>query len=416
MRAAWAAAGILLLFGLHFREVCRNAVDVPFWDDWAVLDRQALPSGVSWSWLYARHNESRKIPTKLQIWALYRLTDWNLSVHQILNFLLYGAVLAVLSLLARRIGPGLSPPVWCAFLAFLLSVESFENHLWAINSCIHFAVLFFLLAVYFLFREPLRPALAALGAACAVLCVNSFSAGPPLCAGLLLALVAWKRRLTPAAGVVALAIVAWAADFKTPAHHAPALSPLRPEVWTFLANVAGTGFGVDGFSSALGVLALAAPLVPLAGLLRARGSRGQPATWALAAGVAGVLASLLAIAMGRAPMGLEGSKAPRYAELSMLLVPFSALGWHLLLKDRPSERRLALGLLWLACFVGFLDDWDLRVYRIVGAQRREGVRCIEDYYRRGGPALCPTLFDEPLAERLDNARALGLSFARKATR
>ena len=68
--------------------------------------------------------------------------------------------------------PASSPGVVCAFLAFLLSPLLYENHSWGIQSCMHFVVGFFLLAVDQLFRDEASPRRLALGVAAALACLK----------------------------------------------------------------------------------------------------------------------------------------------------------------------------------------------------------------------------------------------------
>ena len=107
----------------------------------------------------------------------------------------------------------------------------------------------------------------------------------------------------------------------------------------------------------------------------------------------------------------EGSKSSRYADFAMMLVPFTAFAWAIILRDRPNLKKYALVGLWLFCCLGFSYKWLwFSVYRVQRDSRKEGVECIKAYYKHGGQAMCPTLYAAPLESMLDEAKRLNLSF------
>lgn len=422
---AWsAAAGLLILWAWHARQLWLNAVDAPYWDDWEALSPEALPAGFSWGWVYARHNESRMVATKLQLWLLYGLTGWNLALQQAVNFVLYGLGLATLTSFARRALPDLGLFPLCGFLAFALSPLYFETHTIGIQSCFHFSLLFFLGALQALFREPLGTGALASGLALAWLGMNSHASGFVSCGVLLAGFCAYKASLlagparrreaaqfAAAAAALVLGAGLWLSDYQKNPGHPPGTSPASPLFWRFFANIVSFGFGMDQLSMTLGLFCLAVILAPLWGT--ARESRPWPlALWAVGTAVAAVLSVLAGISFARAAMGLEWAKSSRYGELAVILLPLSAMAWHIRLRDKPRTKARALACLWILGFLGFSGNWDFSIYGLVAAQRRRGLECLKRHYQGQGPPLCPDLYPFPLAEKLEQAKKLSVSFYR----
>lgn len=434
----WAAAGLLILWAWHGRALWLNAVDAPYWDDWEALSPEALPAGFSWGWVYARHNESRMLSTKLQIWLLYGLTGWNLALQQAANFVLYGLGLAALASFARRVLPDLGLLPLCGFLAFALSPLYFETHTIGIQSCFHFSILFFLGALQALFREPLGTGALASGLALSWLGMNSHVSGFVSCGVLLAGFCAYKAsRITAAlsqgegggfvggspkslrdaaqfaaaAAALVLGAALWLSDYQKNPGHPPGTSPASPLFWRFFANIVSFGFGMDQLSMTLGLLCLAVVLAPLWGT--ARESRPWPlALWAVGTAVAAVLSVLAGISFARGGMGLEWAKSSRYGELAVILLPLSAMAWHLRFRNQPRTRARALACLWGLGFLGFSGNWDFSIYDLIADQRRRGLECLKRHYQGQGPALCPDLYPFPLAEKLEQAKKLDVSFYR----
>lgn len=60
----------------------------------------------------------------------------------------------------------------------------------------------------------------------------------------------------------------------------------------------------------------------------------------------------------------------------------------------------------------FWDNWKFDDYMYYQGERMLGVRCVRQYYLKGGDALCPRLYPGSLATRLDAAKELNASFYR----
>lgn len=406
---AAAPAGLALLAAWHWRAVIRSAVDVPYWDDWEFLAPDALPAGFRLSWFIERHNDSVNLPTRALTWLLHAAGGWSPAANQIVNFGLYLAVPALLLALLRRLAPGLPRWAAAAFAAFTLSPLAFENHSWAIQSCVHFQLAFLLACALLLFRAPLSGAMLAGGSACAWLSLNSYASGFPSVVVLLGAAAlfharragpAESRRAAAAALVLGAALGFWLGTYRPMEGAPPPAFPWSWEFWVFFANLAGLGFGGDRLSFTFGALCLALTLGPLPGLMK-RGGAERSAAAALTLGLLGVLA---ATAFARAAASPDWAKNSRYAEFAMLLPALSAWCWWLRLEGDARRPRLIAGL-WLFCALAYANNWSFSVYESVAAGRRDGQACL-----RSGAVSCPTLYPRPLGEKLAAARALSLGF------
>ena len=115
--------------------------------------------------------------------------------------------------------------------------------------------------------------------------------------------------------------------------------------------------------------------------------------------------------MGRASNGKGHSKASRYSEITIMLVPVCVAMWWLFLQDRRKLLGYLLAGFWVLCGFGLLASWNFPDrYADVRSRRLQARECIQNYYLNGGPADCPTAYPRPLAERLDYAKGLPLSF------
>lgn len=434
---AWLAAAsfslVALVYLVHLGVVARHAVDVPFWDEWEMLNEGGLSRSLELGWVLERHNEHRIVPTRLATWIGYRLDGWNLAHQQIANFVVFGALLAATALAMRRAAPALEPAWRAAFVVLLLSGASRQNHAWGFQSQFHFFLLFFVLGSLLLFDPRRRLRDQALGALCLVGSAYSFSAGV-VCA--IVALVghaafalshprAGRAELARTLGVVLPASAAtglWFVGYASVEGHPALRGPGDLEFWRWLLDMLALGFGYTRSSSLLGLACLALVAAPCLALARQRAERSDPGAWLLATLVAGLLGALASIASGRSGFALLQAKSSRYVEIAMLMVPLAACAWHRRLAHRRVARPAALAALWLVAAAGHLDDWDLdRGYLDIAAEKRVGLRCLETLYERAAAEprslrnapRCPYIYPAPLERRLARARALRVSFYRR---
>lgn len=418
------------LYAIHFVILQRHAVNVPYWDEWDALNPDQLPAGFSLSWLFSQHNEHRIVTTRLFTWALYKLNGWDLVTHQTINFLLYGLLLFLIVLFAKKFLPELGSWTILVFMLFLLSPINWENHFWGFQMQFHFSLLFFLAAIYFWYDERQQWADILLGSVMAVLAIYSISSGLiSSLVGLLVFTLFKLLRLRSASnksirkrelqqlfvvvGLVGVAMALWFVDYHSVARHPPHTMLYTKLFWVHFVNIIGLGFGVDVVEFLPNFLCLLIVLAPIISAIWLNRGRLSNSSWAIYTAVAGILAALAVITIGRANFGVVQAKGSRYSEIGMMLIPLSVLAWSSFLGARKKLRAGILVCLWLFCFLTFHNNWfDLDRYEAAAKQRSRGLLCIEIYYAGKGDGNCPSLYPAPIAGKLDEAQKLNLSFYR----
>lgn len=417
------------LYLYHLWAVWKNAVDLPYWDEWETFTPAQLPSGLTLGWLFAQHNEHRLVTTRFLIWVLYELDGWNVATHQVINFLVYGVLVACILYGARRLAPETPSWVHAGFAALLLTPIAIQNHMMAYQSQVHFWLLFFLASAYFLFSHEQKTSALLIGCAASALSTYSLAAGVVSGSVTLFTFVLFKLLRARASSdtaarrreLVQLLLVAvlvggpialWFVGYQS-AQRQTLAGLLDPAFWRYYLSILSFNFGVDGVSDAAGVVCLLIVAVPLCAQVFRDGRSLSAAQWVLLSTTLGSLAVLASITAGRYDHGPLHAKSTRYAEFGMALVPLSALAWGFVLRRRKLFKALALAALWLFCFATFWDDWRFDEYAYYRATRNLGIKCVSEYYVKGGEALCPDIYPTPLASRLDGARDLNVSFYRK---
>ncbi len=417
------------LYAFHLFHVWRNVVDLPVADEWEIFNPDQLPGGLTPGWLFAQHNEHRMATYRLAVWALYQVDGWDVAAHQLLNFLLYGAALAFVFIMARRAEPETPPWVALGFIIFLLATIGIQNHVMAIQCAFHFWLIFFLLSARLLFGDAQRTRALVAGSLCSTLSVFSLASGVVSAVVLLLAFALFKSRraylarrgverrgellqLLLAAVIIGGSVALWLYGYRKPPQHPPLASPLGAEFWNYFLNAVSFCFGFETLSKAAGIIGLLVVLTPACVLLWKKRGELTAGQWTMFSAVACMLAVLASIAAGRGEFGAAQSKTSRYVEFGMALVPFSAVSWWALLGARVRLKGVLLAALWTTLFLAFLNDWRFRDYRVERALRLRGVECVRDYYLRGGEGFCPEIYPAPLGSRLDAARKLDAAFYR----
>jgi hypothetical protein len=419
------------LYLFHFSLIWKHAVDVPYEDEWASFESNQLPIGLSLGGLVAQHNEHRLATTRLLIWLQYRLNGWNLAIHQKANFIIYALILvAVYRLLASEQPSHVGLAVLC-FLVYLLSPINHKNHFMGYQSQIHFWLLFFFLACYFLFRDPQNWLDTGIGAGAAVLSMYSLAGG--VVSGLVLLMMfglltavrvrsckdseRYAAYFFHAGVVLALmggAAVFWLSAYSKPSYHPALVWPYELKFWSHFLNIVALGFGFDRMSNMLGVFCLLVVLLPMVGSISEYKWNLSIGLWrslTLTLAVLGVLAS---VSLGRAGFGIEQAKESRNFELAMPLLPLSVVHWSVLLQKRKSLMVAAITGLWVVFFFAFFDNWQqFKYYKREAIRRQIGLKCLKAYYEHKGDGNCPTIFPVPLPARLlQQAKALNVSFYR----
>lgn len=416
----WAAGAALLV--RQFWVLMRNAVNVPYLDEWEALTPDALGPELNLGWLLRAHNEHRIVLTKLQTWLMLRLGGWNLIYQQAFNFWVYAGLMVWL---LRWLGRQSAAPMGL-FLVLAASTLPWENHVWGFSSCIHFSLLFYVLALRQI-QQPGRESW--LAVLCAALSAYSLAAGviwAASVAGLALGLARLRdqgrRRAYLQAAAVLAVIALWMAGFHKNPAHPPFASPLSRSFWEFLFNLAalGVGFTAPAWLPGALLLGLGGGFAGAHLASWRRLSAGErAAALSLLTLAAGLVASLVAITIARAGFGVSQAKSSRYAELAQILpVILWALVWQVARARAWPWLRVA-ALAGAALLLGGVYHGGYQFTAIYGGVRRSRLAlqaCVRDYYDGRGDGSCPMGYPSPLGPRLDRARVLGLRFGGAAGR
>ncbi len=419
------------LYLVHLYLIWTYAVDVPYLDEWANFEANQLPSGLSLENLFAQHNEHRIMTTRLFVSLQFHLSGWNLAIHQLLNFFIYGLILIAIGWIAKGAAPQIPGWLILSFMVFLLSPINWFNHFMGYQSHVHFWLLFYLLSAIFLFSETQRWLDVVVGSALAILSTCSDAAGFVSSFALLVTFALFKIirihssaesrgdarsyfQLILVVGFLGTALLLWLLDYQKPPLHPALVLPYKWKFWSHFLNIVALGFGVKRVSNTAGVFCILIVLVPVVGvILTNKGNlrAGQWRTLALMLGVLGVMAS---VAAGRAGFGVEQAKDSRYFEVGMVLIPLSLVSWTFLLQEKKLLWAGLIAGLWIFCFQAFWNDWKkFRYYKREAVQRKAGLTCLTAYYEGKGDSNCPTLSPVPIPTRwLAEAKALNVSFYR----
>lgn len=423
-KVAWLM--VFFVFALQLYRLARLAVDVPYLDEWTYFAQGSIIEGFSWSRLFAFHNEHRIVLTKLMTWLNMKFFALDFFGQQIVNYLMYGLIVAVVVKLKQRMT---TAPfhLFPLFVVFLLSPLNIENHMWGFQSQFHLVVIFSLLALAYSFNRDESARDHWIAALCILLAAYSFSAGVVLGILLLASRTAFavsarfgSNSSAPAvslqawlpSAVAAIGLACWFIGYKKPEHHPDLALPFSAGFWDYFLNVLSFGFGVRQMSLLWGVLCLALVLTPLLILWVRRDPLQRSARWHITATIMSVLAFLAVISMGRAGIGVP--KSSRYAEFGLLLIPFGALAWQMALPP-GRVRGCLLTLFWLFCAYTTSPHWSDRPYRELRSSRLLTLECVERYYNGESDGACAEGFKKPIGPYMDAARAVNVSFTRQFT-
>ena len=424
---AIALVALILLSVFHFLIVVVNAVDVPVSDEWSLIRRWADDG--AWRWIPRFHNDHRIVPTKLQMLLLYSVNGWNTSTHVALNFVLFLTLVGSVISLGRKLLTR-SETFWLYVASmFMLSPLNWADHVSPLQGAFYFVGLFTILAVFCLFSEQQRLSSLALGVVFAWAAMFSLAAGLAACAAIMVAYGLFKAQrwysctsdrcanmeiaqwfaVTTATSV---GFGLWFVGYQAP-NQAYAI-----DVWTaqylgkFLSFISyGFGFRTSE-SVALGLISLALLAFPVLSVLAGGDGQVRKDLAPLVALMFAIVAMIASIVYGRGNFEGAPLKAYRYAPIPMLLTPLTVIAWCVWARGRKWLKWVLPAVLIAFIAYGYSDEWDFSRYSRAAALRREGLRCIEQYYLDG------TLCDHSIirlhdARSLEAARCLNLSFYRK---
>jgi hypothetical protein len=420
----------LSLYLLHFTSLLKNSVNIPFWDEWEAITPGGLLAEPSLAQILLLQNEHRIVTTKVLTLLLYEIDGWNLVTHQALNFIIYDFIVGALVYLVKKSVPQLPGWIILIFAVFLLTLRNIESHFMGWQTSYHCSLLFFFLGIWFLFDEKQSWLKILVGVFFSWLAIYSLLGGLIESAVALFGYSLFKffrirdndkrrREILQLLFVwlaIGGAIGLYFVDYVKPGYHPQYTLPFEPKFWAYFLNLLSGGFGYISLNLLPGFLIFIFLIVPIIGVILKRGRSVPPNAWIIIVSILAVAACLASISMGRAGFGAEQAKASRYSELVTVLIPLSVGMWAVFLDNRERLRNFVLLAFWLFCFVGFFKFWNFpKGYRLFAEDRRLGFQCVKDYYHRGNDGNCPTIYPAPIADRLELAKTLKLSFSEEAT-
>ena len=444
----WIGASVFAVLALaHFLVIVRNAVDLPYLDEWRYFEPGGLSQELNWGWIFQQQNEHRVILTHLMVWILYRVDRLDMVANVAVNFPIY-LIIPLLYLWISRLQLGVQAWIIWPFLWLLLTPLDWENHSWGFQNQWHFHLITMTLGVILLFHPRPTTLKTALGTGSLILDVASFAGGvvPPVTIALAFAIYrtwqmsrgGFERRdvmQTLAVLLVVSSVAAWwYAEFEKPPHNPPLVWPTDREFWAHYLNGLSLAFGngshpIRGRASLglLGIFYGFVWIVPLIWQTFRRESGARDATLVIRVVLVGAtLVGFAIVSMGR---GFWGVGLPsRYYEMVLPLVPVTALSWAAI--PRRRMRNLVLVGLWvlILCIDG--PNWNDTMYEAHRNDLREAEACIRAYYARReqdlqaamgrsdahravwGRAKCLTTDPNDIGRSLDRARELGVMFTR----
>jgi hypothetical protein len=408
-----------------------TTVNLPQADEWENLVENALPSGFSWKYLFAFHNEHRVVFTKLMNYVFLYLTDWNMKYQIIANYLVWFSVVLFLLYVQRKYIPKATKGLW--FLVFFLaSPLLIENHNWGFQNCFHFFLLFGLLSVFVLSQRRMSEnhqsnqlgLRALIASVLALLSLYSFAAGMffgLICLAMMTFILIRERGVSKvdivmslfAIGILLGGMGLWFVGYEKPVNHPVFVPPYAFAFWTFLTNLISFGFGYKTSSIPIGFVAGGIVFFVLwKSWRKALWFREPYFVFAFFSSLA-LLGAFVSITLSRAGFGLGQAKTSRYGEIGVLLMVL--VGWLFWDYCRESQIR-AKAYKYFIWFIllGFVSDYSYSGYFTVEAERKESLACVLKYYQGENPkALCPATFPISLADKLEVARRMGLSWVPK---
>jgi hypothetical protein len=180
--------------------VVRYGVDVPLWDDFALVPVLTGEKPLTVGWLWAQHNESRIAVSKLVLLGAYRLSGFDFRAGMFLNVAALGALAYSLIRVARKLR-GASYYSDAFFPIVLLNWGHHADLLWSIQVVNVLAMTMASFLLLLILAHPSRPKFGRTVLAALLLVLLSFNGAiglafvPPFCGWfLVLAASHWGRR------------------------------------------------------------------------------------------------------------------------------------------------------------------------------------------------------------------------------
>lgn len=418
----------IALYFYQFLIIQENSIDIPFQDEWKYFEPghpMCFPDKFSLNWLLTRSNEHFIVLTQLMAWANLKLFGMNFHLQKLVNFVIYGLLLYKIIQLKNKLVTSDNFPMFPAFLIFTLSPIAAENHIWAFQSQFHFVLIFFVMLVMQMANKETTTLSTLFVVLITNLAMYSLSAGVIfviVCIvfrGYKLLVDCFSNQMpqlklfSPDSIILivtVLSIILWFTGYHKPDAALNRTWPNEFVFWDYFFNLLSFGFGFSTLNILPGFVLFLFTILPVLILLTDKKSRARPEILSICAAIAGLIAVLMAISLGRASIGEP--KTSRYAEFALLLIPFVAIAWWLLL-EKLRQRTAVLALFWTICFCSFFsswNEWSFDKYRYVRQFDASTLDCVRQYYNGSGDGNCQGFWMAP--EDLDYAQKLNLNFTK----
>jgi hypothetical protein len=371
VKRRWFAAVALIALALPpaavLHLIASRAVNVPYSDEWSLVlfVLKAHAGTVSWSDLWAQHNEHRIVSLRLISLLLLPFTGFNLVTYMLIAFAMATTSLMLMWRALRWTFPA-APGELPLALSIVVSLFVFSLVQW--ETWIHsmpalqgqLTTLCAAVTVWALSRWPQRPLALVVSGLATVLSMTALASGLLLWCAVIVTQVLhrWARRevvrgvALSGSGVLLVMVAAYFSAYTRPSWHPDPLASLQtpfallPFIAAYLAMP--VAYGRSGSLAAdIGVVASAVSAVLL--ILTVIDSRRAPGRsadavpwmtlWLYSVGVAIVTAA------GRAGLGLGAAFAPRYAAAASLFwvasAVIGALWWRRHREALPRPWRIA---------------------------------------------------------------------------
>ena len=167
-------------FSIAYNIYC-HGITVPFWDQWGgivPLFEKGYAGTLTFSDIWAPHNEHRMFFPLIIMLTLGFLTDWGIIYELYLNMVFAGFTMFFLYLLLRKAGGSCSSPWFTVLLSFLIfSPVQSGNWLWGWQLAIFLSVLATVVSIWSVIQWPGQIKGLLFAIAAAVVATYSFNTG-----------------------------------------------------------------------------------------------------------------------------------------------------------------------------------------------------------------------------------------------
>lgn len=421
----------LIAFLLHIFYLGKNAINIPIMDEWEFFNPNQLTSVFSLNWLFAQHNEHRIVFVKLLGYCLYHINGWNVVNNQIFSFFVYGVVCVEILWLIWKNSVHISHFfIVAAISPILFSTINWENHSQFFNIPFHLFVLFFIPACHLLLSQPTNWLRASLGGLCCLFTIFSFTSGVVCVIALMVVMVClpqFRKRYKNWVALIPslIAILAWFIYHRPPHNHPIEIFPWKLDFWRSFLGMFSGALGIGTQEVIFGFIYFSLAILPLSLILLKQVFRFnlpkledfekdygvQNGFWVIQTILAGLISSVALTAVGRA--GFDPywtTHISRYSETILFMTPFIVFSLLQLPSSIKKLKSSAVFMILIFSGIGLSNSFRLEGYESIYQAKTLGIKCMCEFLKQGGTALCPTIYPGDMTVKLKTVKSLGATF------